>query len=344
MAAKKAAVRYIIYGAGAIGSIVGGHLHRTGARVALVGARAHVRAMQRKGLTLRTHDDDFCLRVRATVRVADLAPFRPDDVVLLCAKSQQTLRCLSQLRAAGAPRSLPVFCCQNSFLNEPQATLFFDRVYGVAVYVDGIFVHPGEALHATGRRHGHLELGRYPSGVDPLCRRVARDLRAAGFSVRTSPDVMRTKRAKFVLNMANAVIAITNQPAQAAPVVRKLRAEAERVLKGSGLTCEPWSDFHRRAEAACGPLQPPAGTAVVGLVPDSTWQSLYRRTGNVETPYFNGVVVHLGERLGIPTPGNTLVAGLVAAMAARGERPGKYTVGALWRKLAGGRTTTARSG
>src|SRR3954470_20735458 len=152
-------MRYIVYGAGAIGSIIGGHLRRTGAEVVLVGPAEHVRAIQRRGLTLRTRDERLQVKIKAVSTAAGLRPFRTGDVVLLCAKTQQTLRCLAQLRTAGAPRDLPIFSCQNSFVNEAQASVFFDRVYGVAVFVDGIYVQPGEAIHPTGRRYGHLEQG-----------------------------------------------------------------------------------------------------------------------------------------------------------------------------------------
>jgi len=328
-------VRYIVYGAGAIGSILGGHLHRRGAQVVLVASVSHARAIRRHGLSLRTADENFLLPMQAFSRATQVAPFRKDDIILLCAKTQQTTRCLSQLRTAGAPRSLPIFCCQNSLVNEPLTTLFFDRVYGVSVIVDGLFLQPGEVVNASGRRYGHLEIGRYPSGVDQVSRRVAKDLRGAGFSVRTTADVMRTKRAKFIVNMANAVIGITSRPNQAAPLVRKLRAEAGRVLRASGLTCESQGAFRRRMAAACGKLRLPVDVERAGQIPDSTWQSLRRGTGNVETPYFNGLIVQWGESLGIPTPANALVARIAEGMARRRERPGRYTVGQLLKMLRG---------
>jgi 2-dehydropantoate 2-reductase len=318
-------VRYIIYGAGAIGSILGGHLHQIGRDVVLVGPSAHVRAIRRRGLALQLPNETLRLKVPAVTRARDLRPFRSDDIILLCAKSHQTVRCLSELQQAGAPRSLPVFCAQNSFVNEPQTTLFFDRVYGMTVVIDGIFVRPGEAVHATGRRGGHLDIGRYPSGVGALARRVARDFKLAGFSVETTSDVMARKRAKFLVNMANAAIAITDQPDGVGPIVARLRAEAKRVLRESGLSVEPLAAFRRRAAKACGDLVVPAGAAQAGLIPDSTWQSLYRRRGAVETPYFNGVIVELGERLGIPTPWNRGVVDVISRMAARRERPGRYS-------------------
>src|SRR5438552_1417950 len=45
-------MRYIIYGAGGIGSVLGGHLFRTGCEVVLVGNAAHVEAISALGETL----------------------------------------------------------------------------------------------------------------------------------------------------------------------------------------------------------------------------------------------------------------------------------------------------
>jgi len=43
-------MRYIIYGAGGIGSIMGGHLTRTGYEVILIGRPAHIGAINKSGL------------------------------------------------------------------------------------------------------------------------------------------------------------------------------------------------------------------------------------------------------------------------------------------------------
>ncbi|TMC55356.1 MAG: ketopantoate reductase family protein, partial [Chloroflexi bacterium] len=133
-------MRYIIYGAGGIGSVLGGHLFRTGCEVVLVGNAAHVEAINARGLRLVTGDEPYTLRIPACKHAQALAPFREDDVVLLCAKSQHTLKCLGQLRNAGAPRSLPICCCQNSISNEPLATRVFDAVYGAMIMVPAIFM------------------------------------------------------------------------------------------------------------------------------------------------------------------------------------------------------------
>jgi 2-dehydropantoate 2-reductase len=107
-------VRFIVYGAGAIGSTIGGHLFRTSHDVNLVANPKHVDKIRESGLSLVTPDETYNLMIPAFKRAKELAPFNDEDVVLLTAKSQHTLRCLGQLKNAGAARSLPIFCCQNS--------------------------------------------------------------------------------------------------------------------------------------------------------------------------------------------------------------------------------------
>ena len=57
----------------------------------------------------------------------------------------------------------------------------------------------------------------------------------------------------------------------------------------------------------------------------SSWQSLTRRTSNVETEQLNGDVVTLGRMLGIETPYNELLWRIADEMALHREKPGKYT-------------------
>ena len=47
-------VRVIIYGAGAVGSVIGGRLRQGGADVVLVARPAHAAAIRQSGLALRT--------------------------------------------------------------------------------------------------------------------------------------------------------------------------------------------------------------------------------------------------------------------------------------------------
>lgn len=56
---------FIIYGAGAIGSIIGGHLFRTGQDVVLVANPKHMDKIVSSGLRLVTPNETYVLKIPA---------------------------------------------------------------------------------------------------------------------------------------------------------------------------------------------------------------------------------------------------------------------------------------
>ena len=78
-------MRYIIYGAGGIGSVVGGFLCQAGIDAVLVGRPAHIKAIKDKGLSLISPRGRFKLDIPAVTDVSDIKPFKDDDMVLLTA-------------------------------------------------------------------------------------------------------------------------------------------------------------------------------------------------------------------------------------------------------------------
>ena len=69
------------------------------------------------------------------------------------------------------------------------------------------------------------------------------------------------------------------------------------------------------------------------FVGGSTWQSLSRGTGNVETDYLNGELVRIARANGLEAPINATVASLVRQAAVRGAHPGDLTLTELTRRL-----------
>ena len=62
----------------------------------------------------------------------------------------------------------------------------------------------------------------------------------------------------------------------------------------------------------------------------SSWQSLMRRQGSIETDYLNGEIVFLGRKHGIPTPFNAVLQRVANEMAAARDLPGKYSAEELF--------------
>jgi 2-dehydropantoate 2-reductase len=315
------ATRYVVYGAGAIGSVIGGHLFRTGHETVLVGRAAHVEKIQSEGLRLVTPAETYTLKVPAVATAAEVG-FRDGDVALLCVKSQDTERSLVEIRAAGGDTNgLPIVCCQNSITNEPAALRFFRRVYGGLVVVTGIFLEPGTVHNPVRGNAGVIEVGRYREGVDDVAKEVEAALTAASFGAWANPRIMDAKGAKLLGNLGNAMGAITDGKGDSRAFLGEVRKEAEACLTAAGLPFESRESFDARMKQNRGTNELPDGVRNLG----STWQSLMRGTGNVESDYLNGEIVRLGREHDIATPHNALLQEMASAMAIRGERPGRYT-------------------
>jgi 2-dehydropantoate 2-reductase len=139
-------MRYIVYGAGAVGCSIGAHLFRQNHEVVLVGRKAHVNKINQDGLHFVTADDTYTLQIPAVTSVQALTPFRSDDVILLSVKSQHTLQCLAELKAAGASKNLPIVCCQISIWYEPTCARVFLHVYGMGTVLPSGFLRAGDLL------------------------------------------------------------------------------------------------------------------------------------------------------------------------------------------------------
>ena len=321
-------MRIVIYGAGGIGCVIGGHLFRCGYEATLVGNPQHIDSINANGLKLVTGDESFVLHIPAVKTANELAPFRDDDLVMLCAKSQHTLKCLGQLRNAGAPRTLPIFCCQNSILNESVATRVFDKIYGAMIFVDAVFMTPGEVINPVTGRNGFIEVGCYPRGTDGLCEETALALRRAGFTAMVHADVMKPKSAKCLISLSNALYAITDGKGDAHPIRELVQREAMQVWSSAGIEWEDLQSFRKRCRDNYGTKKTPAGYEDLSAR-GSSWQSLARHTGNIEAEQLNGDVVSLGRMLGIETPCNTFLWRIADEMARHRQKPGKYTADEL---------------
>ena len=325
-------MRYVVFGAGAVGSIIGAYLNIAGQSVALVARPGHATCIKQQGLVVHSPSKTHRISIRAVTSALELTPFRLDDVVLLTVKSQHTEQALTELRQAGVPSTTPVFCMQNSVVNERIAARYFDNVYGVVTALPAMFLEDGEVIGADESCAGVLEIGRYLEGVDEVARNVARDLKRAGFRVELSAQIMLAKYTKLLTNIGNSLFAIVGMQASGKeldPFLSELRAEAINVLERAGIAYESEQEFRERVLAQAQGLKLPVSVAYGG----STWQSLARRAGTVETDYLEGEVVREAKRAGTEAPLNNLMCRIANEMAEDGLEPGSYTIAEL-RRLA----------
>ena len=202
-------MRFVIYGAGAIGGAIGARLFQTSHDVVLIARGAHLDAIQRDGLLFRTPEGEDRLHVPA-VRHPSEVDWRSGDIVILTMKTQDTEPALRDLEAAAGP-GVPVICAQNGVENERLAARRFPFVYAMLVAMPATFLVPGEITASAGPLSGCLHAGCYPSGVDEIITAVCAELAASRFHCEPTPDVMALKYRKLAHNLGNGLDVITGR-------------------------------------------------------------------------------------------------------------------------------------
>jgi 2-dehydropantoate 2-reductase len=286
--------RYIIIGAGAIGGTVGGVLARAGIATVLVARGRHVDTLATVGLTLRTPEGTFHTPVNA-VSGGEHLRLSVDDVLVFTTKTQQLDAALQAwvdqpvhspddvIGTAG--ELLPALTALNGVVAEEKALRYFRRVFGVCVWLPAVHLEPGEVIVRSWPVIGQFHIGRWPAQCNsPADGELLEDVDTAwspaGVRVRVVDDVAAWK-------------------------YNKLRAEGERVLRHAGIDFVSFEVS--TAARADGPILRPVPGANTGPS-NSTWQSLSRNTGNVETDYFNGEIVRIAHQHGDTAPLNAALA------------------------------------
>jgi 2-dehydropantoate 2-reductase len=307
-------VNILIFGAGAIGGLVGGRLALAGHRVCLVARPAVIEAVAQHGLRLALPAS----RGEQTVRDIGLAESASAawafDLVILTVKSYDTASAIAALQAI--PRT-PILSLQNGVGNEEALAAAFgpEGVIAGTITIPVSTPTPGRIVQERAR--GGIGLaGLTPQAdLDPW----AEVLGQAGFRVVTYRDYRAMKWSKLLLNLiANASVAILGCAPGAIftdprlfRLERAMLRETLAVMDAIGLrvVAQPgyatdWLAWAIRALPAwlLRPLLQPLVAGGRGAKPPSLALGMAR--GRSEVGWLNGAVVRYGQQAGVPTPVN----------------------------------------
>ena len=309
-------MHYVVYGAGAIGSAIGARLTEHGYDVTLIARGAHLEAMQSNGVRIRTPYEDVRIPVTTVAHPSEVA-WRGDEVVLLTMKSQHTTEAVETLRAVRGS-GVSVVCAQNAVENERIAARRFAQVYSMLIQMPATYLDPGEVLTLGSEVTGVLPAGCFPSGVDETIEKVCAALASSGFRSWPEPEMSVLKYGKLLyVNLENAAEAVCGTNQEIEPLVEMLVDEGRRVLDAAGITYPTREAFWARVVMPRGEV--PGYDLTAG---GSTWQSLARGAGSIETDYLNGEIILLGTLHGVPTPVNRILQDRVTHMLDSGEPAG----------------------
>ncbi len=286
-----------MYGAGAVGGVVGARLFQAGYDVGLVARGAHAAAIRERGLRLESPEGAETRPIPG-VDTAAAGAYAEGAVVLLAVKSQDTADALRELGRVSPPDA--VVCVQNGVDNERAALRGHDDVYGICVMCPASHLEPGAVTAHASPVTGILDIGRYPAGTGDRAAEIAAALTSATFMSEPRADIMRWKYRKLVMNLGNAVQALCGQVEQDSVVLSLVEGEALACFEAVGIDVATVEEDRARRADHIRRL-PVAGRPRTG---GSSYQSLERRQGTIETDYLNGEICLLGRMSGVPTPAN----------------------------------------
>lgn len=322
------------FGAGAIGTYIGGSLAACGHRVVFIEQPAVLEKLKKGGMHLdlsidprRSDNAEISLsspHVEFVPSFSEALAFGPFDVALFALKSFDTETVLASL-GTDLSKLPPILCLQNGVANEDL----------IAKYVGADKVIYGTVTSAIGRRDAGSIVLEKLRGVGvalghPLSARLVAAMDEAMLNARTFNEPRSMKWSKMLTNLlANATSAILNMtPSQvfADPSLAKLEIgqikECLAVMRSQGIRVVdlPGTPVKALAFAMNLPLwlsQPFLVKAIGGgrgAKMPSFHIDLYSGRKKSEVDFLNGAVSNVGMKAGVPTPINTLLSKLLIGL------------------------------
>lgn len=322
------------FGAGALGTYIGGSLALAGHNVIFVERAEVAEELHERGLRLdlsldkrRKTRETFLVEPSSFVSAPSLEGalrYGPFDVALYALKSFDTVAALEGIRPH-ADKMPPILCLSNGVDNEP----------AIANVLGPDKVIPGTVTSAVGRRAAGDIVLEKPRGVGiasthPLSDRLVATFNDAFLNARAYPDPQSMKWSKMLTNLlanpASAILDMSAAKIYARADLYKMEIDMLReclaVMEAQNIQVVdlPGTPVRALAFATKLPLwlsKPLVGRAAGagrgGKMP-SFHIDLYSGRGKSEVDYLHGAVVRTGEKTGVPTPVNRLLTETLLAL------------------------------
>lgn len=289
-------MKIAVMGAGALGGYFGGRLAQAGHEVTLIARGAHLEALRRDGLTIRSPKGDAHLPGIAAT--GDPAEVGPVETVLFMVKNIDVEAAGAAIRPMLTEETMVVTCQNGVTAWERLGAVIGARhvVPGVA-RIPGHIAQPGTIAHTA--PVDMLSFGEPAGGSSPRCERLAQALTEAGTTPVLHQEILVDLWTKFC-GQSTLASFTTLTGLDLGP----LRDTAEsRALMRAAI---------EEAFAVARTVQPgmPDDTAetiwsFLESLPDHMHASMLDDLRNgkpLEHEYLGGDLVRLGARHGVPTP------------------------------------------
>ena len=296
-------MQFVVYGAGAVGSVLGGMLSLHRHDVLLIGRPALIDAVGNGGLRLKSATGEYVAHPRAAASLT-AADVSRDTHVLLAVKSHDVESSVAALAGAIAPET-PVVCLQNGVGSEEVAAQRFARVYGAVVRMTCSMVQPG---HASFRALGRVVFGLHPKGNAGAVGEMVAAFRAVGFDAAPSKAIGEDKWLKMAVNAQSVFHALIDARDKDENEFFDLKVaileETKRVFKAAKIKARSADGKDPSIDEMIAEIKRPrARRNEHGVkVHNSVWQDFYLKRPHIEAEFIHAPVIALGKEHAVATP------------------------------------------
>ncbi len=299
-------MKVLIFGAGAVGSVIGGFLTRLGHDVSLVGRPDHMNAIQKNGLVIRGIWGEYRIKALETyVSASELQKLNPEfDYIFLTVKSYDTERAVLELKPFMNEKTV-LISLQNGLGNiETILKSIRPEQFLAGRIITGIELKPGD-VEITGTA-APIEIGApHAAQTSRAAVEVAHLLSQAKIPCVPTQKIMEVIWAKAIYNCAlNAPCTLLEKPYGAmleSPErlnqMRKIVEECYDVAKRKSISLSPESP-QEYFKLLTEKLIPPTAKHFPSMLRDLTQR---RKT---EINSLNGAICAYGQAFGVPVPAN----------------------------------------
>ncbi|MHA2230424.1 MAG: ketopantoate reductase family protein [Candidatus Thorarchaeota archaeon] len=298
-------MRSVVYGAGAIGSVLGARLHRAERNVTLVARPNHANRINQKGLRV-SGIEEYVVNVNAT---SESSIVEGADIVFLTVKTQDTKTAVEEF-SPYLEDYASVVSLQNGLQNPEIITSIIgeERVVPGVVRFMASYLKPGEVEYTW---KGNCIIGEMNGVITDRIKRISGYLSSA-IETHSSNNIEGDMWTKLILNLINIPLALTGisfpfgfKDKYVRLITEAAWSEGIAVVKAAEIRADyqdlnTWLGLLKddaRRNAWMSQLSPDI------RVHPSTHQSLVRGSTD-ESDYLAGEIVRLGERIGMKTPVN----------------------------------------
>ena len=311
-------MKYVVIGLGAIGSIIGGLLSKSGLNVELIGKKNQIEKIVKKGIKIYGIKESILVeKINAS---DDFSQVQDADVIFVCVKAQDTQNVADELKKY-IKKSAIIISLQNGIRNSRiLENTTGNRSYSGVILFNALYSQRGEVT-LTLKGGLIIEVDNYSENI---IKSFIESLKKFDIKIKLENVIEGYLWSKLIVNLQNAVTTLTNQTVKESILNNDTRAiiiatmkEGLSVLDKSGITYETLPDIDPKKTISRLEVLNSAllrrGSQILKLnenARNSMWQSISRGRPT-EIDYLNGEIVNLAIENNLNAPINTKLVELI---------------------------------